>query len=205
MTEKEHNNLPRCSVYVAASLDGYIAKSDGDIEWLSGPDNSYDKTYDDSEGGISYDNFIATVDAIVMGRNTYEKALTFGFWPYEGIDVIVLTSQPFKIPENLSGKIRIMNADPLTIAEHLAAEGKKHLYIDGGITIQRFLQFRLISEITITRIPVLLGDGISLFGKMKQSEIYLQHDMTFAFSNGFVQTKYTKPILTWQEITSPPD
>jgi dihydrofolate reductase len=187
MTENVYNNIPRCSVYVAASLDGYIAKSDGNIEWLSGPDNSYD---DDSEGGISYNSFIATVDAIIMGRNTYEKALTFGFWPYNGIDVIVLTSRSLNTPSSLSGKIRIMNADPLTIAEHLSNEGKKHLYIDGGITIQRFLQSGLISEITITRIPVLLGDGIPLFGKMKLSEIYLQHNMTFVFSNGFVQTKY---------------
>ena len=91
----------KCSVYIAASIDGFIARTDGDIEWLHNPE------YESNEKlGLTYEDFIETVDAIVMGRNTFEKVLTFGFWPYEETPVIVLTGRELHIPDNLHGKVR---------------------------------------------------------------------------------------------------
>jgi len=148
----------KCSVYIATSTDGFIAKSDGDIEWLLRPE------YDDAgKIGLVYNEFISTVDAIVMGRHSFEKVLTFDEWYYEGTEVIVLTTQNLKVPENLTGKVRFESGSPQEIVAKLANEGKEHLYIDGGITIQMFLEAKLIDELTITVIPTLLGSGIQLF------------------------------------------
>lgn len=149
----------KCSVYIATSADGFIAKPDGDIEWLIRPEYS-----DAGKIGLVYDEFISTVDAIVMGRHTFEKALTFGEWHYEGTEVIVLTTQNLKVPADLTGRVRFESGSPQEIVTMLAKEGKRHLYIDGGITIQRFLEAKLIDELTITVIPILLGGGIPLFG-----------------------------------------
>lgn len=174
-----------CSVYIAASLDGYIAGPDGDISWLENPEYASGGT-----PGLSYDEFISTVDTIVMGRNTFEKVLTFGFWPYEGTDVFVLTGRELTLPEKLAGKVFHESGPPKEVVARLSEEGKKHLYIDGGITIQRFLNDGLIDELTITIIPVLLGDGIPLFGNTGAKR-ELQMIETNSSSNGFVQVRYS--------------
>ena len=120
--------------------------------------------YDDARKiGLVYNEFISTVDAIVLGRHSFEKVLTFDEWYYEGTEVIVLTTQNLKVPENLTGKVRFESGSPQEIVAKLAKEGKEHLYIDGGITVQRFLEAKLIDELTITVIPILLGSGIQLF------------------------------------------
>jgi len=173
----------KCSVYIAASVDGFIARADGDIAWLDSP-----RYLDVKMNGLSYDDFIATVDALVMGRNSFEKVLTFGFWPYQ-VPVIVMTSRKLVIPEELKNKVRRENCSPPELTELLAKEGKKHLYIDGGITIQRFLEAGLINEITITRIPVLLGSGIPLFTDTG-NETELELIEAISSENGFVQERY---------------
>lgn len=174
----------KCSVYIAASTDGFIAKSDGDIEWLMRSE------YEDAgKIGLVYDEFISTVDAIVMGRHSFEKVLTFDKWYYEGTEVIVLTTKNLTVPENLTGKVRFESGTPHDIVAKLAKEGKKHLYIDGGITIQRFLEARLINELTITVIPILLGSGIPLFdngGKEQPLELI----EVFTSDNGSVQKRF---------------
>lgn len=174
----------KCSVYIATSVDGFIAKKDGDIEWLHRPEYSTSKMK-----GLSYDEFISSVDALIMGRNTFEKSLTFGDWPYNATRVVVLTTRKLIIPDHLKGKVTVMGGDPKALVTNLADEGKKHLYIDGGKTIQRFLQAGLINEITITKIPILLGDGIPLFGPM-ESELPLRLLEATSSSNGFVQVRY---------------
>ena len=174
----------KCSVYVATSVDGFIAKPNGDIEWLHQPEYS-----GSAMEGLSYDDFIATVDALVMGRNTFEKVLSFGSWPYEGTPVIVLSSSKLDIPEHLKGQVRVESGDPVDLAAMLGSEGKQHLYIDGGVTIQRFLQAGLIHEITITRIPILLGAGISLFDAFA-IEVPLRLVAATSSDNGFVQVRY---------------
>ncbi len=174
----------KCSVFIAASLDGYIARPDGDIEWLHRPE------YETAElKGVTYESFIATVDALVMGRKTLEKVLSFPEWPYEGKPVIVLSHQQLEIPAHLEGKVEVMAGDVTTLVATLAERGMRHLYIDGGQTIQAFLDSGLINELIITRIPVLLGQGIPLFSQIG-SEHELRHVGTYVSDNGFVQSRY---------------
>lgn len=174
----------KCSVYIAASVDGFIATVEGGIEWLERPEYSLAPMK-----GLSYDEFISTVDAIVMGRNTFEKVLTFGAWPYEGTPVIVLSSADLAIPKHLGDAVRRESGEPQEIVQRLAKAGMHHLYIDGGVTIQRFLKNKLIDELTITRIPVLLGTGLPLFGNAG-SEQKLKLLEATASENGFVQERY---------------
>lgn len=174
----------KCSVFIAASVDGFIARPDGDIEWLHQP------AYETAElKGVTYENFIATVDALVMGRKTLEKVLSFPEWPYEGTPVIVLSYQQLQIPAHLEGKVKVMAGDVTSLVATLAERGMKHLYIDGGQTIQAFLEAGLVNELIITRIPVLLGQGIPLFSQIGR-ELELRHIGTHESDNGFVQSRY---------------
>ena len=174
----------RCSVFIAASIDGFIARPNGDIEWLHLPEYETAKL-----NGVTYERFIATVDALVMGRKTLEKILSFPEWPYEGTPVIALSHQPLQIPEHLEGKVEVMAGDVTSLVATLAERGMKHLYIDGGETIQAFLEAGLIDELIITRIPVLLGQGIPLFSQIGR-ELELRHIGTHESDNGFVQSRY---------------
>jgi dihydrofolate reductase len=138
-----------------------------------------------------------TVDVIVMGRHSFEKVLTFDSWPYTEHKVVVLSSSNPTIPANLSDKVELFYADPPQIIERLAAKGFTHAYLDGGKTIQRFLNAGLVNELTITKIPILIGEGIPLFGSLNQ-DIKLQHMETRQFANGFVQSRYRMPATEQQ-------
>ncbi|WP_426427557.1 dihydrofolate reductase family protein [Pseudomonas palmensis] len=174
----------KCSVFIAASIDGFIARPDGDIEWLHRPD------YETAVlNGVTYEQFIAGVDALVMGRKTLDKVLSFPEWPYAGIPVIVLSNRPVDMSAHPQANVEVLAGDVTDIVEQLAARGLKHLYIDGGQTLQAFLQAGLIDELIITRIPVLLGQDIALFSHAG-SERQLQHVATCASDNGFVQSHY---------------
>ncbi|MFL1415479.1 dihydrofolate reductase family protein [Pseudomonas fildesensis] len=174
----------KCSVFIAASIDGFIARPDGDIEWLHQPE--YECV---ALNGMTYESFIATVDALVMGRKTLEKILSFPEWPYEDTPVIALSHQSLEIPAHLEDKVEVLAADVTTLVTRLAERGMKHLYIDGGQTIQAFLEAGLISELIITRIPILLGQGIPLFSQVG-SQHELRHVGTYVSDNGFVQSRY---------------
>ncbi len=168
-----------CTVFIGTSLDGFIAREDGAIDWLP--------TYDEEDYG--YHAFFDTVDALVMGRNTYELVRTFGEWPYGDKRVVVLTSKGVDIPSELTGKVEQTAGTPREVVDRLAATGAERLYIDGGNTIQRFLAEDLIDRMIITRIPVLIGTGISLFGPVPR-DIQLRHVRTQAYRNGLVQSEY---------------
>ena len=150
----------RTVVYIATSLDGFIARPDGDMEWLiniPNPDNS----------DFGYSEFIDGIDGILMGRNTYETALSFESWPYNR-PVFVLSNILENIPKELDGKAEIINGNLKDILKRLEAKGIKKLYVDGGKTIQSFLKEDLIDEMIITTVPILLGEGISLFGHLDE-------------------------------------
>ncbi len=150
----------RTVVYIATSLDGFIARPDGDIEWLINilnPDNS----------DFGYSEFIAGIDSILMGRNTYETALSFESWPYNR-PVFVLSNILENVSQELDGKAEIINGNLKDILKRLEAKGIKKLYVDGGKTIQSFLKEDLIDEMIITTVPILLGEGISLFGHLDE-------------------------------------
>lgn len=173
----------KCSVFIATSLDGFIARLDGDISWLTNP--VY--TIESEEFGIS--EFYSLVDTLVIGRKSYETALGFPDWPYSHLRVFVLSHTPPVIPPALVDNVVHMTGSPRDVINQLAIIGASHVYVDGGKTIQGFLRAGLINEMTITTIPVLLGSGIPLFGPLEQ-DIPLQVISSRVFPNGFVQTKY---------------
>jgi len=167
------------SVFIGTSVDGFIARPNGDLDFLP-------------EGGgepHGYNEFIASVDAIVIGRNTFEKVLTFDGWPYASKRVVVLSSRPVDLSLAIGGVVEQMAGPPVDIVSRLAASGAKHLYVDGGITIQRFLAAGLIQGLIITRVPVLIGDGIPLFGILPR-DVRLRHVMTRHYPSGLVQSEY---------------
>ena len=174
----------KCSVFIAASVDGFIARMDGDIEWLHRPEYECPALK-----GLTYDEFMTTVDALVMGRKTLDKVLSFPEWPYENKRVVVLSHGEVSLPPELRSTVDVVAGDPALIVAQLAAQGLRHLYIDGGQTIQAFLAAGLINEIIITRIPVLLGKGIPLFSQLGDERDLFLIDSAVS-DNGFVQSRY---------------
>lgn len=174
----------KCSVYIAASVDGFIARPDGEIDWLHLPEYAAPEA-----GDYGYQAFIDEIDALVMGRASFEKVLSFAEWPYGEMTVVVLSSKELAVPELLQDRIIVERGAPEEILKRLEARGLERLYIDGGVTIQRFLAAGLIDEMIITRIPVLLGEGLPLFSANGR-ELGLEHLATESYSNGFVQSHY---------------
>jgi dihydrofolate reductase len=174
----------KCSIFIACSVDGYIARPDGDIEWLHLPAYAQHQP-----PGLGYEQFISTIDAIVMGRATFEKVQTFGFWPYEGTPVFVLSRTQNQVPAGLEGKAEMANWTPQAVLAELERRGYRHLYIDGGVTAHGFLEAGLVTDLVITRIPVLLGDGIRLFHPGRREQ-HLRMVGVDAAENGFVQERY---------------
>jgi dihydrofolate reductase len=168
----------KASVFVGTSLDGFIARTDGALDFLP------------PGGGEphGYDEFIASVDALVIGRKTYETALAFESWPYGQKPVFVLSTRPLApapeaaVVERLSGPLS-------AITLQLATRGIQHVYVDGGITVQGFLRAGLIQRLIITRVPVLIGTGIPLFGPTTR-DISLKHIATRQYASGLVQSEY---------------
>ena len=175
--------LPSAEVFIATSLDGYIARLDGDIDWLTS------LPVPEAED-FGYAAFMDGVGALVMGRVTFEKALTFPEWPYP-VPVVVLsrTPQAVAVPATLQGRVRVTDARPRSVLADLAAQGVTRVYIDGGRVICAFLAEGLISRMILTRVPVLLGQGLPLFGHgpgdIPATLTGFQH-----WPNGFVQTTY---------------
>jgi dihydrofolate reductase len=172
------------SVFIGTSLDGFIARRNGSFDFLP------------TGGGEAhgYDEFMASVDALVIGRNTFETVLPFPEWPYGSKRVIVLGSRPIDF-SGLRGRIanggviEQMGGDPAEIVNQLAGDGVRHIYVDGGITIQRFLRAGLIHRLTITRVPVLIGEGIPLFGALPR-DIRVRHVATQPYPSGLVKSEY---------------
>ena len=173
----------KISVFIATSLDGFIARSNGDIDWLVKAGSAGDPE------DYGYGKFISTVDCLVMGRNSFEKVLSFPEWPYAGMRVVVLSHALTRIPEQAAGKIELSAGPVDQLAEQLRAEGLRRIYIDGGMTIQSFLRAGLVTDMTLTRIPVLIGSGLPLFGELP-GDIHLDHIDTKTFPSGFVQSLY---------------
>jgi dihydrofolate reductase len=172
----------KASVFVATSLDGFIARKDGNLDWLVNAGEQGSEDY-------GFQAFMDSVDVLVMGRHSYEKVVTFGAWPYGEKPVVVLSSRTVEVPAALQKTVSASSETPRELVERLSAQGASHLYVDGGITIQRFLDADLIDEITITRIPVLIGEGIPLFGRLAK-DVSLVHRSTRVFDNGYVQSTY---------------
>ncbi len=165
------------AVFIGTSLDGFIARLDGDLDWLT--DNDLDM------GSTGYEEFFASVDALVVGRNTYETVVGFGEWPYSGKRVLVLS----RTLGDVNSPATSVHADLAEVVAILEAEGARRVYVDGGRTIQAFLREGLIQELTISRAPVLIGSGIPLFGPL-DNDVHLRHRSTRELGAGFVQSTY---------------
>jgi dihydrofolate reductase len=174
----------KCSVFIATSLDGFVARSDGSIDWLERANTSVPACED-----CGYADFMHTVDAIVIGRSTFEKVLSFPDWPYGSKPVYVLSTTIRRLPVGVPNSVHLLNATPDDVVRRTAEAGHRHLYIDGGRTIQGFLRAGLITELTITVIPMLLGSGLRLFGDLSaDTDLRLLSSRAFPF--GFVQSHY---------------
>jgi len=172
----------RVSVFIASSLDGFIARPDGDIRWLH--DGEPPPEGDD----LGYGALMASIDVLVMGRHSFEKVLSFGDWPYEK-PVIVLSRSLKEASEQLRSRVTIDASSPQALMARLYREGVKHIYLDGGKVIQSFLRAGLVDDLCITTLPILLGRGIPLFGELA-ADIHLKHLGTQSWPNGFVQSTY---------------
>jgi dihydrofolate reductase len=167
------------SVFVGTSVDGFIARPNGDLDFLP------------PGGGEphGYNEFMASVDALVIGRKTFETVLAFPAWPYGDKRVVVLSSRPVDLSAVRGGVVEQMAGPPAEIVRKLAASGARHLYVDGGVTIQGFLRAGLVQRLVITRVPVLIGDGIPLFGNLPR-DVRLHHVATRHYPSGLVKSEY---------------
>ena len=168
----------KASVFIGTSVDGFIARPNGDLDFLP------------AGGGEphGYAEFMESVDALVIGRKTYETVLAFETWPYDEKPVFVLSTRPLA-PGPDGAVVERLSGDPAEIVSQLDARGIQHIYVDGGITSQRFLRAGLIQRLIITRVPVLIGDGVSLFGSLPH-DVQLEHVATRYYPSGLVQTEY---------------
>ncbi len=177
----------KCSVFIATSLDGFIARLDGSLDWLDAANAVVPPGED-----CGYQAFMSTVDTLVMGRYTFEQVLTFGEWPYGNTPVVVMSHREWRLPSNAPRTVTSSHETPTSLVARLSAQGHRHLYIDGGLTIQRFLAEGLIDELIMTIIPILLGTGKPLFGPLP-ADINLSHVATRVYAFGFVQHQYRIP------------
>jgi dihydrofolate reductase len=169
-------------VFIATSLDGFIAREDGGIDWLpmqADPGEDY-----------GYQAFMDSVDGLVVGRHSFEKVLSFGEWPYPKPAVVMSSVLDGRmIRDDLKDKLEISNASPAALLQQLGVRGWKRVYVDGGQLIQSFLKAGLIADMVITRVPILLGKGRPLFGPVGD-DIDLRHVETRAYPSGLVQSRY---------------
>lgn len=174
---------PAISVYIVTSLDGFIAREDGSLDWLRTPERSLPGE------DFGYAAFMESVDALVIGRATYETVLGFDHWPYADKRVMVLSSRTLPLPDDPVADVSIRSLSPEEAVQQLAEDGVRHVYLDGGRTIQGFLRAGLVDELILSRIPVLIGRGLPLFGELP-ADISLHHLATKTFANGLVQSRY---------------
>ena len=169
-------------VYIGTSLDGFIARNDGDIGWLT--------QYANDEAIHAYEEFISRIDAIVIGRGTFEKVLTFPSWPYNK-KVFVLSNSIKQLPGELKEKVTLLSISPAKLLNYLSSFDFSSIYIDGGKVIQDFLKEDLIDELIISKAPIIIGNGIQLFGQLN-TDLQFKHIRTQVQSNGLIRSYYER-------------
>jgi dihydrofolate reductase len=172
----------KTSVYIGTSLDGFIAKTDGNIDWLT--------QYANDDAIQAYEEFMNGIDAIVIGRGTFEKILTFPSWPYEK-KAFVLSTSLKQIPDTLKDKTTLLSMKPKELLTYLAGMGFSGIYVEGGKVIQDVLKEDAIDDLIISRVPVLIGNGIPLFGFLS-ADLKFKHMRTEIQSNGLVRSYYER-------------
>jgi len=167
-------------VFCGVSVDGFLAR----------PDDTFDFLNTAEQEPHGFKEFLASVDVIVIGRRTYEVVLKLGHLSLYGKkQVIVLSSRPVDFPAGKGATVEQASGEPAGVIKQLEARGFKHVYLDGGVTIQRFLAAGCVDRLVVTRVPVLIGTGISLFGPVPH-DIPLRHVATHSYAGGLVQSEY---------------
>jgi dihydrofolate reductase len=169
----------KLSVFCGVSVDGFLARPNDALDFL-------DAGGQEPHG---FDEFYASVDVVVIGRKTFEVVRTFGDWFYAKKSVVVLSSNAMDFSSIKDGVVEQMSGEPAEIVKELKSRGFQDVYVDGGITIQRFLAAGCIDRLVITRVPILIGTGISLFGPVPH-DILLRHIATRTYKGGLVQSEY---------------
>jgi dihydrofolate reductase len=172
----------KSKVYIGTSLDGFIARKNGDFSWLS--------QFANDEAIKAYEEFINTVDAIVIGKGTFEKVLTFPSWPYTK-KVFVLSTSLKEVPGSVKEKVIILSMQPKDLLSYLSGLGILNIYIDGGSVIQNFLKEDLVDELIIAKAPILIGSGIPLFNYL-DIDLQFRHIKTQVQTNGLVRSYYER-------------
>jgi dihydrofolate reductase len=173
------------SVFLGMSVDGFIARLDGDLSWLTG-DAEVGGAPDDGEGGdFGFGDFVAGVDALIMGRGTYDVIAPMDEWPYQGRPVHVLSTT---LEPATDDRITLHRSFDDAVAA-LQAAGYRRVYVDGGRTVHRFLRAGLVTDLTLSRVPVLIGTGHTPFGELAE-DVALEHVSTRTYAGGMVQTTY---------------
>jgi dihydrofolate reductase len=175
---------------MAISQDGFIARPDGALDWL-----------DDANQGIpagedcGFSAFMERVDALIMGRKTFDTVREMGVWPYGDKPVMVLSRSLRCLPQGTPSSVQLAGGDPQKLLERTSASGWQRIYIDGGATVQVFWDAGLIHELVLTEVPCILGQGITLWGAGGLPAYFqLQHQHVYSF--GFVQRQYFfQPLL----------
>lgn len=193
------------TVYVAMTLDGYIARPDGSLDFLdafhsttssSSVDSSTSSNVvgnQNSDDMPNFDEFLESMDAIVMGRKTFEKVLSFGVdvWPYGSKPMVVWTRDvdSVTLPLEKKGFVQVSSKTPSDIMRDFGRrEGCRRIYVDGGATVQAFMKDGLIQNFHLTVLPIVLGEGIPLF---RNQEVKLNLERSQAYPNGMVTLVYT--------------
>ena len=173
------------AVFLGMSVDGFIARLDGDLSWLTGSDEAGGAPDDGGGGDFGFSDFVAGVDALIMGRSTYEVIAPMADWPYQGRPVHVLSTT---LPENGDRRIAVHRSFDEAV-EAATAAGYRRVYVDGGRTVHAFLAAGLVGDLTLSRVPVLIGTGHTPFGELP-ADIALEHVRTRTFPSGMVQSTY---------------
>lgn len=171
------------SIYIATSLDGFIARKNGELDWLM------DEAYAEEGNDYGFAAFLESVSCLVMGRNTFEMVMSFDQWAYGDTRIVVMSRSLDLLPEGAPESVGLFSGSPVELVEKLESEDERHLYVDGGQLIQSFLREGLIDSMILTRMPVLIGSGIPLFGELASDQKF-QHVQTRSFKTGLVQSEY---------------
>ena len=169
------------TVFVGTSLDGFIARSDGSLDWLQS-ESTHPQEY-------GFTAFFDSVDAVLIGRKTYDVVLGFEKWFYGSKPVFVLSRTLRKLEPPEGAVCELVAGTPREVYDRLERRGFQHVYVDGGVTVQAFLEAGLIQRVVISRLPVLIGTGIPLFGPLSR-DVQLEHVATRSFPSGLVQSEY---------------
>lgn len=174
-------------VFIATSIDGFISEPDGGLDWLTDPppETRHAAAHQGQDAPPGYEEFTTAMSHLVMGRGTYEKVLTFNRWPYDRLEVLVISTT---LPQASDDRVTVLRS-LADACSRLETDRATAVYVDGGQIVSQFLAAGLIDELTIARAPVILGDGLPLFHALPHP-IRLLHEGTSTTNTGMTNTRY---------------